>query len=245
MKFMTLIILFYSSAYASEWKGALGFLAKTQNVKRGIITYKGHQIQPIVSIEKEGLPFMIAGSSLYYRTELKKNYYIRSRIRMNSTGDHPSYFTETPESETIQREKTNEWDTYLEYLNANQYIRFQYTKDLNAHKSNYYEIHARQAIYNYKRKDVKAIIQPSLYASIGYGDKDHNEYLYGEYEHAEAGFNNYEVGLIIASPNVIDPFWPTLKLNYFEILGDDNRQGAYVKDKQGISFELLMGFRVF
>lgn len=240
-----LIVVFLAPliASANNWKVALGGIATTQNVKRGMITYKGHQVVPIYSVEKEGLPFLLAGTSFYYRREVSENIILRSRIRFNATGDRPSYFTETDESETIKRDHSTEWDIYLEHLTQDHYYRLEVSRDLTSHESHYYELHLRQAVYNYKRPGMKAVIQPSIFASVGYADRAHNQYLYGN--SAVSGLNNYEVGLIIASPNVIDPFFPTLKLSYFEILGDENRSAGYVEDKSGISFELLLAFRVY
>ena len=197
--------LFSLTSSASEWKVALGGIATTQNVKRGMITYKGYQVVPIYSVEKEGSPFMLAGTSFYYRKEVKENIFLRSRIRFNATGDRPSYFTETDEDETIKRDRSTEWDIFLEHLTKDHYYRLEVSRDLTSHRSNYYELHLRQAIYNYERPGMKAVIQPSIFASVGYGDRDHNQYLYGS--SAVSGLNNYELGVIIASPNVIDPFF--------------------------------------
>lgn len=244
MKNLVIIILLIPTyCLANEWKVAVGALSKSLNTKRGMITYQGHQISPIFSIEKEGLPLMIAGSSLYYRQKIEGDFFVRSRLHFNATGDHPAYFTETPESETLQREQTNEWNVYLEHQNNEHYIRFELSRDLNAHESNYFEVHSRFALFDYKKPGMKAVIQPSIYAAIGNGDEEHNQYLYGQ--SAQSGVNHYELGFVIASPNVIDPFFPTLKLNYFEILGDDNREAEFVEHKQGISFEFLFAFRIF
>ena len=237
------LLMFPLSSFANDWAVAFGGQAKTLNFKRGMITYKGHQLSPIISIEKKGIPFMIAGRSLYYKKTIKDGFQFRSRIRMNSTGDRPSYYTETQESKSLKRDITNEWDNYLEHHGMNHYVRFQFSRDLKAYESNYFELHARYALYNYKSSKMKAVIQPSVFGSIGSADKKHNEYFYGD--GASNGLNNYELGLIVASPNVIDPFWPTLKFTYFEILGDENRNASFVNDKQGMSLEVLFAFRVF
>lgn len=244
MKALLLVICIIPSlSLADEWKIAVGALSKTLNTKRGMITYQGHQVSPIFSIEKEGIPLMIAGSSVYYRQRIEGDFFVRSRLHFNATGDHPAYFTETPESETIQREQTNEWNVYLEHQNNEHYFRFEVSRDLNAHESNYFEVHSRFALFDYIRPKMKAVIQPSVYAAIGYGDEGHNQYLYGN--SAQSGVNHYELGIIVASPNVIDPFFPTLKLNYFEILGEENRGAELVEHRQGVALEILFAFRVF
>ena len=49
----------------------------------------------------------------------------------------------------------------------------------------------------------------------------------------------------MTSPDVIDYFWPTLKVSSFEILGEQNRSASFVTDKKGFQVELLFAFKLF
>lgn len=221
---------------------AIGLQASSLLYKRGIITYQGYQILPIYSISIFNPNLILAGTALYYRQQLSENLFLRSRLNFDATGDEPLYFTTEDEDERVRRESTTELDLYLEYVSTDQsYIRLQISQDLSAHEGKYFEVRVRKALFGFlfQGKD-RPLIQPALFSSIGYGTQEHNEYLYGP--KVNSGINNFEVGLSVGSPQVIDVFWPTLKISHFQILGTQNRNATFVQEKKGYAVELLFAF---
>lgn len=223
---------------------AAGLQYRSLLYKRGIITYEGYQAVPIYSVNYEDSSFLLAGSSLFYKRAINQNWSFRTRLNIDSTEDNPLYVTEEKEEERVRRDETSEWDAYFEYLSERgHYFRFQLSQDLQAHKGSYIELRGRIALADYLKKGQgQPLIQPALFAAVGGASREHNEYFYGS---DSAGLNNIEYGLLITSPKVIDVFWPTLKITRFEILGEDNRAGNLVQEKDGFSVEALMAFRVW
>lgn len=231
-----------------DFEVAIGFQYDSLLYKRGIITYDAYQVVPVFSVQLFNPNLLIAGSALYYKYEFNKSINLRARINMDATGDEPLYYTDEEEGDRIRRETTSELDIYLEYFSDSlHHLRFQVSQDLVEHKGTYLELHSRIAlfsIYPWLEKNSASLALASIFASIGYGDEEHNEYLYGAGAD-KAGTNNYEYGLMITSPKVIDSFWPTLKVTQFAILGDENKAGSFVKEKDGFSVQLLMAKRVW
>ena len=56
--------------------------------------------------------------------------------------------------------------------------------------------------------------------------------------------SNYQIGIAILSPDVIDQFWPTLKITKFGLLGEA-KSGSYVDETDGISLEILLAKKLF
>ena len=225
---------------------ALGAQASSLLYKRGIITYGGHQITPILSVTLFNPNLLLAGSALYYKHALSEKFFLRTRINTNSTLDRPLYYTDEREGERVQRDKTSELDFYFEYINDNTtYMRLQSSTDLVANNGQYFELYSHLPVFNFSTGlNKESLFLLGAYASIGYGDLKHNEYLYGD---GASGWslNNYEVGLTVRIPKVIDIFWPTFKLSRFEILGQGNRNASFVEEKHGWAVELLAAFRVY
>jgi hypothetical protein len=244
--FLTLLLIASTSLSAAvfskkDFTLALGAQANSLLYKRGIITYEGYQVAPIYSVSLFRKDLFIAGSAVYYNYTLKNNIRLLSRFNINSTKDAPLYITDEKEEERVRRDKTNEFDLFLQYdFTHSTYIRLEYSKDLVIHNGEYTALHAR---FDFKDSGSPSLIQPGLYVSIGQGDKSHNEYLYGA--GASSGLNNIEYGFSIISPKAIDNFWPTLKITRFEILGDKNRNASFVQEKDGISLQLLVAKRLF
>ncbi|MAZ49804.1 MAG: hypothetical protein CME65_14675 [Halobacteriovoraceae bacterium] len=248
--FFILAILFLNDDVKADFleteklQVAAGIQYRSLLYKRGIITYEGFQATPIYSVNYENSSFLLAGSSLFYKRGFNRNWSFRTRLNIDSTEDNPLYITEEKEEERVRRDETSEWDSYFEYLTERgHYFRFQFSQDLQAHNGSYIELRGRIALADYLKKgQAQPLIQPAVFAALGAGSKEHNEYFYGS---DSAGLNNIEYGFLITSPKVIDVFWPTLKITRFEILGEDNRAGNLVQEKDGFSFEALMAFRVW
>ncbi len=253
MKTFNLILLFFcisvttkAAVFEKRHFGiAAGLQASSLLYKRGIITYKGYQVFPIYSVQLFNPNLLIAGSAIYLKTPLiGENFFIRTRLNFGATPDKPLYETDEDEDERVERDTTNELDIYVEKHYANgSFLRGQISKDLKAHNGYYYEMFARVSLINFDKVSEPALLNVGLFASAGYGDEKHNEYLYGIGAN-KSGLNNLEYGLSITSPRAIDSFWPTLKISTFQILGD-NKEGSFVRETTGTSIEALFAFKVW
>ncbi|MCB0356875.1 MAG: hypothetical protein KDD40_07705 [Bdellovibrionales bacterium] len=214
--------------------------------KRGIVTYKGYQVLPIYSIQLWNPNLLVAGSSLYY-THILVNPKHRFRLRLNldSTLDRPLYYTSEKENERIRREETSEFDIFYEWRRSNDdHIRLQFSQDLVAHNGFYTELYFHKKLFNLlMAKNNKALLQPGVFAALGGGNKNHNEYLYGVGA-SHYSLTNLQYGFAVTSPSAIDVFWPTFKITRFELLGEENRRASYVREREGWQVELLFAFRV-
>ena len=244
---LIITLFLINTAYADffstkDFSASLGLQGKTLNHKRGIITYGGNQVSPIVVATLFNPNLMIAGTSLYYTQKFSNNQFIvRSRIKTNATGDTPLNYTSEEEDERVRRDKTNEFDFYLEYQTKNfTYFRYQVSIDLVAHNGTYHELYTHFPIYNIK----DGLFLLGAFASAGVGDLKHNEYLYGEGA-AGNSINNVEYGLTIRSPKVIDMFWPTFRVSRFQIIDEKNQNASFVKEKSGVNAEALMAFKIW
>ncbi len=65
--------------------------------------------------------------------------------------------------------------------------------------------------------------------SVGGGSPDHNRYYYGS--GADRGLSYTTIGLSIASPGIIDHFYPWLKIYHSSLIGV-NRSASYVKPSE-------------
>jgi hypothetical protein len=213
--------------------------------KRGIKTYEGYQLLPVLSVKMHNPSLLLAGTALYFKHELGNQLVFRTRINFNSTGDHPLYATEEDRSDRVRREKTTEWDLYLEYAYKRlSLLQLTISQDLIEHKGRYYEGRARYAVYEImSQKNNQVLFQFNFFTALGYGTNAHNDYLYGV--GAESGLNNIEYGLAMTAPRFVDHFWPLVKLTRFEILGDQNKNASYVQEKNGWSLELLAAKKIW
>lgn len=240
MKLVILSILLTFLTQASDFEFSLGAQSSSLLYKRGIITHKGFHLAPFISINVPKWNLLFAGSSLYHKLEFTEKFHLRSQLHFNSTNDEPLFYVNEKEEDRIRRDETNELNLFFQYdFTKSSYARIQYSKDLKAHKGNYFEFEGRIDFFN----NDKGFLNPGLFASIGHGDDKHNEYLYGL--GANGSVSNYEYGFSIVSPRAIESFWPTLKITRFHILGDENKKAAYVKEVKGFSIEALVAFRVW
>lgn len=222
-----------------EFELAVGATSTSINHKRGIITYGGYQVLPLLSVKLFNPDLLFAGSSLYYKLRLgSEKFLLRSRLTFNSTKDTPLTYTTEDEDERVRRDKTSELSLFLEYnFEDGHYILFESTKDLVAHSGEYFELKSRIALLDLK-------LQPGIFFAIGYGDSRHNLYLYGE-NAAGSGVNNIEYGIDITSPRAIENFWPVFKITRFELVGEDNKKASFVDETSGYAAQLLMAFRIY
>ena len=250
-KLLLSILLFFlsPSVHASYFQAknfnvALGLQYDSLLQKRGIITYEGFQVLPIYSVSLFNPNLLLAGSSLYWFLPIKKDVSrFLFRLNADSTGDEPLYYTEEEEDERVRRETTSEFDLFYEHQLFSWFnARLEISQDIQAHSGLYAEIQTRLSFFEFSVSR-KANIRPNLFFSAGGGSQDHNEYLYGE-NSGDGEVTNIQYGLFLTSPKVIDPFWPTLKVVRFELVGDA-RGGSFVREKDGWQYELLFAFQVF
>lgn len=250
LSFLSFFLFFTSNLMAQDFFNtedfhfALGANYTSLSQKRGIITNKGYLVLPLYSINLFNPDLVLAGSSLYFKQKLSDSQALRFRFQSNATGDHPLYYTTEKEEERIRREKTSELSFYYEISSEeNSHLRIQYSKDLKAHKGAYVELYTHLSLFDLYTKNSKRLAQLGIFASIGGGDKKHNQYLYGgNFDSFQE--SNYQIGIAILSPDVIDQFWPTLKITKFGLLGEA-KSGSYVDETDGISLEILLAKKLF
>ncbi|MCT4641664.1 MAG: hypothetical protein N4A33_05150 [Bacteriovoracaceae bacterium] len=246
MRYLFILLLCSSASFADyftkkNFEFAIGATGKSLLYKRGIITYQGYQVVPLVSIVLFNPNLILAGKSLYHKYAFNKNFHIRSRLHFDSTEDHPAYFSDEKKEQRIRREKTNEVLVYFQYdFRPSTYLRFNIAKDIKAHKGQYYELKGRYDFLDFSKE--KKMVNIGLFTAIGYANHLHNRYLYGA---NTKGFNNIEYGISMTSPKAIDNFWPVVKLTRFELLNRNIRKGSFVQERDGVSIELLMAKRIY
>ncbi len=246
---MTLVVTPKSqaSSFANEnFKVIVGGQTKSLLMKRGIVTYEGFQAAPIIGVQLFHPDWLLTASTLYYNRFISEHWIVRSRLNFNATEDDPLFVTSESKDARVRREKTTEWDLFLEYRWHDQsFVRWQYSQDLVAHKGYHTELMARFSVYDFlKKANGLPLIQPGLFAKLGFGNSTHNQYLYGD--GADTASTNFtEYGLWLASPSVIDPFWPTLTVSKFQILGEGNKSAAYVEEQEGWQATLLFAFQIW
>lgn len=243
----TLILSAQSYAFnTKDFSIALGAQYSSLLKKRGIITYGSHQIIPIFSVQLFDPNLLLAGSALYYKIPISgDSFFLRTRLNFNSTNDEPLYETDEDEDERISRDATSEFDLFIEkHFEDDSFLRLQISKDFVAHHGSYGELYGRLSIIDVVGAK-KPLLDLGVFSSIGYGSKEHNEYLYGTRTDIEdSSLNNFEYGITLTSPKVIDSFWPTLSISSFQILGK-NSEGSLVKERNGAQIELLLAFKVW
>jgi hypothetical protein len=88
------------------------------------------------------------------------------------------------------------------------------------------------------------LIEPAITASVGGGSEEHNRYYYGS--GSQSGVSYTTLGFSIASPGIIDHFYPWLKVYRSSLIGA-NREASYVKpgQQEHWTFLILGAFRIW
>ncbi|MEZ4872056.1 MAG: hypothetical protein R2827_07395 [Bdellovibrionales bacterium] len=120
------------------------------------------------------------------------------------------------------------------------------SQDLTAHGGTYFELYSKVALGQFYKdeKTGKAKVQPGFFFAFGGANEPHNRYLYGDGA-ASGGVTNIRYGLSIASPAKSDVFWPVIRITRFELLGDENKSAALVRETSGWHAEATMVWKVF
>lgn len=244
-KFSVLLALVSNIALAQFYQDnlviAVGAKIESALTKRGLITYGSEQIIPIFAIDLFNPNIQFIGSSLFYKHNFNENLNIRFRYNFNASNDAPLYKTSENEDKRVERDKTHEIDTMLEYENNNIYNRFTYSKDMVEHNGSFIDIHIRYSFFENKIGKRNLIFKTNVFYESGYGDDKHNEYLYGKFE---SGITYQSYGVNFSTPEVIDSFWPVIQIERFELL-NSVRDGIFVNEKSGYKFSALMALKIW
>lgn len=226
-------------------KGAIGAEYFSNLSRYGATFYDSFQVVPVWSLALFNPNFEIVGTSPRIKWHLHKNVLVRSHFALGGPGDKPLYETGTAISPSSDRESTMSWAQFIE-LGDKQIgeISLQWEQDLKEHHGAYFELAGRWVLYNlpYKRYQ----LQPALFATLGAGSADFNQYIYGVGAADELQFNNYSVGLQLNAPPAFDHLYPLLRLQYYSVIGGQNRRASLVATQvDGFQAMLTVAFKVF
>jgi len=209
--------------------------------KRGVIFYKDYQFDPVLAVFLFDDRLEYLGDSIGYRDFIFEDK-IRLRSRLVSISDNPLF----PAHRSIinsspKRKDTYEWSQSLEIFlpgynkNYQSEIDLTFSKDLSQHHGHYVEVLGKLKLGSFRILETE--LEPNLFSSLGWGDRLHNQYFYGD-DIKASGINNWSKGLWIALPEEADRFYPIIQLNHFQTIGSFHK-GRYA---QGRSQGLLISF---
>lgn len=223
-----------SESEDENWRFSLGAAYVNKLSKRGLTTYGGDQLLPVISLNLGSPRFFISGMTLNYKMTPREDLILRLRLNGNSTYDDPLYPSQESLDARPQRQKTSEgelfWEwTVLPWLEVNGGL----SQDLIAHKGYFADLGFRFVLGNFKDN----LIEPAIFVSQGFGGLAHNEYLYGV--GAEAGGAVQTIGVSVAAPSKVDAFYPVLKISK-SWLQRNVQNGAFVRPNEIENFQVLL-----
>ena len=202
---------------------------------RGVIFYNDYQIDPVLGVFLFDDRVEFLGDSLGFRDFVVKDW-IRLRTRLVSISDNPLFpAKDAVKNDSPDRQDTYEWNNSAEFFipgYINNYaaeIDLSWTKDIAQTHGNYLEAQSKTKLFDLKVPFAGTKIEPNFFASVGWGDKAHNQYFYGP-DVEQSGFNNLAYGLWFVFPEEADRFYPIIQLRHFQTLGQ-NRDGAYASGR--------------
>ena len=221
---------------------AVGAKLSNDVVRRGARLYDGVQASPAlyVGLFDHRIQFFVNSLEL---TDFVYSDVIRARTKINTVSDRPFLKTSGPLTARNARESSWEWTSCIEAFlpNLQEYwgqMDLAYSKDIKAHGGHYLELTGRVTLARMFIENEKPMIQPQLFATLGWGDGRHNEYLYGSAR--ESGFNHVAYGIMIVSPSRIDPHYPVIQLYRYDVLGDLNQSGTLVSQVSGYHVDVTI-----
>lgn len=217
-----------------NWRFSLGAAYVNKLSKRGLVTYNGDQLLPVISLNLGSPRFFISGLTLNYKMTPLNDLTLRLRLNGNSTYDDPLYTSQESLDARPQRQKTSEGEFFWEWV-ALPWLEINggLSQDLIAHKGFFADLGFRLILGNFKDN----LIEPAIFASKGVGNLAHNEYLYGV--GALEGSAVETLGLSIAAPSKVDAFYPILKISK-SWLHTNIRNGAFVRPNEIENFQVLL-----
>lgn len=218
-----------------NWRFSMGAAYVNKLSKRGIITYNGDQLLPVISLNLGSPRLFLSGLTLNYKMTPLDNLILRLRLNHNSTYDDPLYQSQESKTARPQRKKTSEAEIFWEYLLLpNLEFNGGLSQDLIAHGGLFADAGLRFVIGNYRDN----LVEPAIFASAGWGNDPHNEYLYGL--GAKGGTSVKTLGLSIASPSKVDAFYPILKISKSWLQTDTVGSGAFVRQDELENIQVLL-----
>ncbi len=194
---------------------------------RGVIFYNQVQIDPILAIFLVDDHLEYLGDSLGYRDFVVPEI-LRLRTRFQVISDAPLFpVNDALVQQNPNRKDTFEWNNSLEFFlpgyNSNYRAELDliWAHDMQVHFGDYLEILLKVKLFDFTWW---TLIEPNIFASLGWGNKRHNSYFYGP-DDEQTGINNFSVGLWFAFPNEADRFYPIFQIRHFETLwGHRNKE---------------------
>lgn len=223
----------------------------SNSMRRGVSLYPDYQVDPFVIalFFDDRLEFL--GDAVNYRDFVWGDT-LRLRTRLARIDDDPGI----PAHEGIKRNLPNR-ETSAEWVNSLEFflpgynesyvteLNISHSKDLMLNGGNYFEAVAKVKLLHFSL--LGQIIEPNAVGTLGWGDANHNGYLYGLDSSGKArdGLNNMSYGLWIAIPKKVDRWYPMIQLMRFETLGDF-RDNQFARERSsGYVFSFMAALKVF
>jgi hypothetical protein len=211
--------------------------------KRGVVEYRGFQLDPVLAVFLLDDKIEFLGDSIGYR-DFVANDWLRLRTRFVSISDKPLFpVYESAKIVSSNRTDTYEWSNRAEIFlpgyndDYNSEIDFEVAKDLSTHHGTYLELTGKVKLFEGRLPKFDVKVEPNFFASVGWGDLSHNQYFYGS--GAADGFNNLSYGLWIALPEEADRFYPIVQLTRFQVLGNNRNATLAVANNEGWLFSVI------
>lgn len=211
---------------------------------RGATLYDSWQLTPIIyaGFFNHRIQFLV--NSLEFRDWVSDQ--LRLRTKINQLGDNPLYETGgLAKAPSLDRKNTWEWTSTAEiFLLEQGELNIIYAKDLAAHNGDYLEFTLRAYPLNLNPFTDLPLLRPEFLIQLGWGSGNHNAYFYGSNANS-SGWNHLAYGIQLTSPARIETIYPVLQFFRYEILGNQNRSGNLVREKQaGYQFNLTVAFHL-
>ncbi len=203
--------------------------------RRGLVLYDGPQLLPVFSINLGSPRFFISGTTLNYKLIPLENLILRIRGSYNSTHDVPLYKSTEDLESRPHRTKTSEVEVFWEYkLLPHLEFNGGLSQDLIAHGGHFYRAGFRLILGTY----FDGLLEPGFVLSQGFGNKPHNQYLYGD--GALGGASVQYLGFSIAVPKKVDAFYPVLEITKSWLNRQTVGTGAFVRQDELENLQILV-----
>lgn len=210
----------------------LGVYYQSVVEKRGVTFYGDYDLNPTIALFffDDRLEFL--GDSIGYRDFVIPDQ-LRLRTRLSYVNDDPLFPARKELRDTyVNRENTFEIITSAEWFvpsYSDDYVAeidFNWAADIKEHHGNYLELLTKVKVTDFELLSTR--IEPQVFASVGWGQKEHNQYFYGPSADAD-GFNNLNYGLWLTLPETADRFFPIILISHYEVLGDKNKHAQFAE----------------
>lgn len=209
---------------------AVGAEYLSQLDRRGVVTYGSYQLIPIFAVDLFHPSLQLVGSTLNWRDQISESVLYRIRLNLDAANDTPLYYTGEKEESRVRRKVSSELEFFAEVtpvsfiettLNAG--------TGLGGYSGLFAEGSLRLKLGRYFERGKGFLAEPAITASVGGGSNEHNLYYYGP--GSAPGLSYATVGISVASPGIIDHFYPWFKVYRSTLLGA-NRDAQYVKTEE-------------